>query len=163
MSPRNYVLAAALTVLIWMRMSNDSTIENNQVEQIMPAQEKFELDVASREAKLKSASSSSSILQVAKELHQIQDGAPARNIGPNLEVPHPDRPILFRSTQNIREAVLNVGQEIPIAFKDPLENFKGEFRSVGEPLDPESLEESSAYTEPVDTGRFLDIPFSSVQ
>ena len=163
MSPRNYVLAAALAVLMWVRISNDSTIENNQVQQILPAQEKFELDVASSESNLQPADSSSISLQVANELLQVQDQAPARNIGPNLDVPHPDRPILFRSTQNSGEPVLNVGQDIPIGFTDPLENFKGEFRSVGEPLDPESLEHSSVYIEPVETGRFLEIPSSSVQ
>ena len=163
MSRRNFVLAAALIVLIWMRISNDSSIGNNQAQQIMPAQKKIELDIDSREANLQPASNSSSSLQLANEFYQVQDEAPARNIGRNLDVPHPDRPILIRSTQNSEEEVLNFGQNMPVGFIDPLENFKGDFRSVGEPLDPESLEDSNVYIEPVDTGPFLDIPSSSVQ
>ena len=163
MSSRNFVLAAALIVLIWMRMSNDSSIGNNQAQQITPAQKKIELDIDSREANLQPASSSSSSLQMANELYQVQDAVPARNIGRNLDVPHPDQPIQIRSTQNSGEEVLNFGQNIPVGFIDPLESFKGDLRSVGEPLDPESLEDSSAYIEPVDTGPFLDIPSSSVQ
>ena len=163
MSSRNFVLAAALIVLIWMRMSNDSSIGNNQAQQITPAEKKIELDIDSREANLQPASSSSSSLQMANKIYQLQDAAPARNIGRNLDVPHPDQPIQIRSTQNNGEEVLNFGQNIPLGFIDPLESFKGDLRSVGEPLDPESLEDSSAYTEPVDTGPFLDIPSSSMR
>ena len=163
MSNRNFVLAAALMALIWMRISNDSAIGNNHAQNIMPAQKKIELDINSREANLQPVSSSSSSLQLANELYQVQDEAPARNIGRDLDVPHPGQPIQIRSTQNSGEEVLNFGQNIPLGFIDPLESFKGDLRSVGEPLDPESLEDSSAYTEPVDTGPFLDIPSSSMR
>ena len=71
--------------------------------------------------------------------------------------------LFLGSNQNSNQEVSNVGQNIPLHYIDPLENFSGEYKSVGESLDPSLPEISSIYVDPIDMGPSLDVPSSSAR
>ena len=163
MSWRNYFLVGVFIVLIWMRISSDSTMDNTQNQQIGPIQEGIPADIAPEVTNSQNADGGARESEVVFVPHVFQDKLSLQNIGQSLDIPDPDGPSFLGSNQNSNQEVSNVGQNIPLHYIDPLESFSGEYKSVGESLDPSLPETSSIYVDPIDTGPSLDIPSSSAR
>ena len=163
MSRGNYVFAIVLAVLIWMRISDHSKTDFNQAQQGKDIVEDVELYQTPKVTSIQSAERAWVDANEHSVIDEVRDEASIQNIGPTLDVPDRDRSIRIGSNQDTIEDVSNVGENIPLGFIDPLENFLGESKSVGEPLDPDLPEVSSIYVAPIDAGPILDIPPSSAQ